>query len=271
MLLFAFVLDVTAQEPSPSAQSTSQSDQQETPEPNQTKRKRRRATRSASYQGRGVLELEYAYNGDFFSNDAPDAQAFTLTLTYSVTNKLQLEFSSDNFVTQTDSNNLRSNGLGNTYLGFQYTLQSEAKNRPSLALAYQITLPTGSEGKGISNGRTLHALEGIVSKQVNKIDIDLNFGMLLNGRQGQKNFDKGLLLGLGFSRDLKKGFGVQWEVSGQTLNASEPKGVFASSSITYQKSPRSQFDFGLRVGLTPAAPRFGVFTGWTFTFPSFEK
>lgn len=276
LLFFAVVsVKVSAQQstptPTPTPNAANQTEDQSVTETNPIKQKRRRAARPAEYQGAGVLQLEYGYSGDFKAPGTPDSQAFTLSLNYAVTDKLQLEFANDNFDTQSDSNGNRVNGIGNTYLGFQYTLQSEAKKKPALAFAYQITLPTGSQSKGFSNGRSLHSLTGIISKEIRDTDVNFNIGLLLNGRQGLNSYDKGAAVALGFSRNLKKGFGLQWEVFGQTLQSGEPPGVFASTTLTYQSGLQSQYDFGVRVGLNPSAPRIGFFAGWTFSFPKFKK
>lgn len=261
---------IFAQQPTPTPSPSPTLDDQSVTDTNPIKQKRRRAARPAEYQGSGILQLEYGYDGDFRATGTPDAQALTVALNYAVTDKLQLEFANDNFVTQSDSSRNRVNGIGNTYLGFQYTLQSEAENRPAFAFSYQVTLPTGSQSKGLSNGRDWHSLTGIISKEIKDTDINFNAALLLNGRQGLKSYDKGVALALSFSRELKKGFGLQWEVFGQTLDASQPKGIFASTTVTYQRDLQSQFDWGVRVGLTRNAPRFGIFAGWTFSFPKFK-
>lgn len=238
LLLFVVVcFKVSAQQstptptPTPTPDEVNQTEDQSVSETNPIKQKRRRAARPAEYQGAGVLQLEYGYSGDFKAPGTPDSQTLTLSLNYAVSDKLQLEFASDNFDSQSDSNGNRVNGFGNTYLGFQYTLQSEAKKKPALAFAYQITLPTGSQSKGFSNGRDFHSLTGIVSKEIKDMDVNFNAGLLLNGRQGLKSHAKGVAVALGFSRDLKRGFGLQWEVFGQTLDAGEPRGIFASTTL----------------------------------------
>lgn len=262
---FIFAQDKTpTPTPTPAASVQQDDGNQTETETTKIRRKRRRAARPAEYQGAGVLQVEYGYNGNFKAKDSPDSQSVTFSLNFAATDKLQLEFANDNFVTQTDASNTRQGGFGNTYLGFQYTLQSEKKKRPAFAFSYQATLPTGSESKGISNGRDSHQLTGIISKEDNETDINFNTGLLLNGRQNLSSYDKGVQVALGFSRDLKKGYGLQWEIYGNTIDASQPKGMYASATLTYQKNNRWLLDFGTNIGLTSAAPRFGVFMGITF-------
>lgn len=273
LLLSVVTSEASAQQltPTPTPGAASQAEENSVAETMPIKHKRRRAARPAEYQGAGVLQLEYGYSGDFKAPGTPDSQALTLSLNYALTDKLQLEFANDNFDTQSAPGGRRANGVGNTYIGFQYTLQGEAKKRPALAFAYQLTLPTGSQSKGFSDGRDFHSLTGIISKEIKDTDINFNVGLLLNGRQGSRNYDKGAAVALGFGRNHKKGFGLQCEVFGQTLDAGEPRGVFASTTLTFQPGLRRQYDFGVRVSLTPTAPRLGFSAGWTFSFPKFKK
>lgn len=256
--------------PTPDAAVVQDEDQSVT-ETNPIRRKRRRAARPAEYQGAGVLQIEYGYEGDFKAKDEPESQNLTLSLNYAVTDKLQLEFANDNFVTQTDATKTRQSGFGNTYLGFQYTLQSEKEKRPAYAFAYQITLPSASRLKGLSNGRDLHQLTGITSKEFGETDINFNTAFLLNGRQNLKSYDKGIEIALGFSHDLKKGYSLQGEIFGNTIDAAQPKGMYASTTLTYQKDNRWLLDIGTNIGLTPSTPRFGIFAGITFDAVSFYK
>ncbi|MGE0129293.1 MAG: transporter [Blastocatellales bacterium] len=262
-LLLATHQAAAQQPPSTTAAPQSQTASQTSPADDQFnfKSRRRRVSKPAEFQGAGVLQLDYGYNGDFRARQMQAAQAATLNLNFALTDSLLLEFSNDNLASQTDTANLRQTGIGNTSLGFQWTALEEKEQRPSLGFAYLATLPTGSQGKGFNNGRAMHKVTGLASKQVSKTDVDFNASLLLNGIEGQRSYDKGLQLALGFTRNLKRGFGLQWEIAGQTLDADEPKGAFALWTLTWQPNVRIQFDAGMRYGLTASAPRYGIFFG----------
>lgn len=239
------------------------------------KSRRRRVSKPAEFQGAGVLQLDYGYNGDFHARQTQAMQAATINLNFALTDSLLLEFANDNLASQTDAAGLRQTGMGNTALGFQWTALNESAKHPALALSYLATLPTGSQQKGLNNGRTMHKVTGQISKQIGKTDVDFNASLLLNGIEDKRGYDKGVQLALGFTRSLKRGFGLQWEVEGETLDADEPKGAFALWSLTWQSNAQIQFDAGMRYGLTPNAPRFGVFVGINFAvanlYPSRRK
>jgi len=269
-VLLLITVQAAAQQPassSPAPVTTSSQNSSQTgaaDDPSNFKSRRRRTSKAAEFQGAGVLQLDYGYNGDFHARQTQDMQAATINLNFALTDSLLLEFANDNLASQTDAAGLRQTGIGNTSLGLQWTALAEKPNHPSLALAYLATLPTGSQQKGLNNGRTTHKLTGLTSKQIGKTDVDFNASLLLNGIAGQKGYDKGVQLALGFTRSLKRGFGLQWEVVGETLDADEPRGAFALWALTWQPNARIQFDAGMRYGLTPNAPRFGVLAGINF-------
>lgn len=280
-ILLLITVQAAAQQPGSSSSSTATAQPQNSPQtgmaddPSNFKSRRRRASKPAEFQGAGVLQLDYGYNGDFHARQMQAMQAATINLNFALTDSLLLEFAHDNLASQTEVAGSRQTGIGNTSLGLQWTALAEKPNHPSLALAYLATLPTGSQQKGLNNGRTTHKLTGLTSKQIGKTDVDFNASLLLNGIAEQKGYDKGVQLSLGFTRSLRRGFGLQWEVVGETLDADEPKGAFALWSLTWQPNARIQFDVGMRYGLTPNAPRFGVFAGINFAvtnlYPSRRK
>ena len=279
--LLLITVQVVAQQPQPPSSATATTQSQNSPQtgaagdPSNFKSRRRRASKDAEFQGAGVLQLDYGYNGDFNARQTQAMQAATVNLNFALTDSLLLEFANDNLASQTDATGLRQTGIGNTSLGLQWTALAEKPQHPALALAYLAMLPTGSQQKGLNNGRAMHKLTGLISKQIGKTDVDFNVSLLLNGIEQKKGYDKGTQLALGFTRSLKRGFGLQWEVVGETLDAEEPRGVFALWSLTWQLNARVQFDAGMRYGLTPTAPRYGVFAGINFAvanlYPSRRK
>ena len=66
---------------------------------------------------------------------------------------------------------------------------------------------------------------------------------------------------LSFSGEFENGFGLQGELSGQTKDDVQPKGLFALGALTYKVNRRLILDAGMRFGLNADAPRHGVFAG----------
>ena len=51
----------------------------------------------------------------------------------------------------------------------------------------------------------------------------------------------------------------------------QPRGVFALGAVTYKVNRRLRCDAGVRFGLNPEAPRFGVFAGFTAGLADFSR
>ena len=64
---------------------------------------------------------------------------------------------------------------------------------------------------------------------------------------------------------------IEGELSGQTTADVQPKGLFALGAATYEVNKRLRLDAGVRFGLNPDAPRFGVFAGLTVGVADFYK
>lgn len=226
-------------------------------------RRRRRASKPAEVSSNQALQVEYGYSGDFLSDTLSAAQAATLTMNYSATPDLLIEFSHDNVAVQTPREASSAGGIGNAYVGVQYTVSNEDERRPSLGLAYQLTAPTGNRSAGLSSGGYWHKATVLLSKDVQKVTYDANASALLNDLGAGAATLGGLQVVLSASRTIRGKTGVQLEVEAQSRDADEPRGIFGASTLTYQASPAWQWDVGIRVGVTPAAPRFGVFGGVT--------
>lgn len=235
------------------------------------KPRRPSVSRPAEFQGSGVLQLEYGYDGSFRSKDLQAAQTGSLTLSFAVSQRLQLEFDLDTVTSQTDRAGTQVTGIGDAHVGFQVTMFRDTKRHPSLAFAYLVKLPWASEVEGLGSGRVDHKIIGLTSEKVGATDLDFNLALLVNGRERKGGFSTGGQFALGLTYGLPRGFGIQGELSGQSLDTDQPQGIFALGALTYQANPRVIFDVGMRFGLNPNAPRIGVFAGVTFGVASFYK
>ncbi len=216
------------------------------------------------------MQIEYGYDGDFKAKSSAASQAATLSINYSATPSLLVELAHDNVAAQTHRGAPTGIGLGNAYLGVQYTLAAEDQGHPSFAVAYQATAPTGSREAGLTTGGFWHKTTVLVSKEAKGVTYDLNTAALLNNfGQGAPSIG-GVQAALALLKNVSRRVGLQAEISGQTRDADEPRGAFVSSTLTYQPNTRWQWDVGVRAGLTSAAPRIGLFAGFTRAV-SFKK
>ncbi len=212
----------------------------------------------------GVLQLEYGYDANFRSRDVRTEQTAPLALRFAASSRLLLELGLDTFKSETDAETReRETGVGAARIGVQVVALKDTERHPALAFAYYLKLPTASEEKGLGTGRYDHKFMFLLSKQVGKFDLDFNGAYLNHGSEDAEGRESGGQGAFSFSREFENRFGFTGEVSGQSLDEVQPRGVYALAALTRKVNRRLQLDGGVRVGLTPDAPRGGVFAGMT--------
>ncbi len=213
---------------------------------------------------RGVLQLEFGYDSNFRARDVRAQQSLPVTLRYSAAKRLllQLDFDAVNSVTD-EPTRVRATGFGDTRVGFQIVALEEGAGRPALAFAYYAKLPTADEAEGLGTGRFDHKLVGLLSKKFGETDVDFNAAYLLVGREDAPGWEHGGQGAVSVSRDFKSHFGFEAELSGQSHDDVQPRGLFALGALRYTSGPRLAFDAGARFGINPEAPRVGFFAGMT--------
>ncbi|HVG30378.1 MAG TPA: transporter [Pyrinomonadaceae bacterium] len=216
----------------------------------------------AEIQKPGVLQVEFGYDGDFRSDEFRAEHTSPLSLRFAASSRLLLAFEIDSFKSETDRETReRRAGVGDARLGFQLVALKEAAAHPALAFAYRLKLPTASERKQLGTGRFDHELLFLLSKKLGKTDLDFNAGLLANGEEGGPGWEHGGLAAFAVSREFENDFGVEAEISGMSIDARLPRGLYALGSLNYRVSRRLRLDWGVRLGLNPEAPRVGVFGG----------
>jgi hypothetical protein len=210
-----------------------------------------------------VLQLEYGYDANFHAEQFRTEQTAPLTLRFAASSGLLLEADLDSVISETDDGGSRMTGVGDTRIGFQVVALKDTEQHPALAFAYYVKLPTASEEKGLGTGRFDHRIVLLLSKKFGAVDMDLNGGYLIVGRENESGWVTGGQGALSFSGEFENGFGLESELSGQTKDDILPKGLYALGAITYKVNRRFRLDGGMRFGLTEESPRVGVFAGMT--------
>ncbi len=219
------------------------------------------AANPAEIQKAGVLQIEYGYDASFRAEEFHTEQTAPLSLRFAASQRLLLEASLDTFISETDESGTRTTGVGDTRIGLQVVALKETERHPALGFAYYIKLPSASEEKGLGTGRFDHRFVTLISKKLGSVDMDLNGAVLIVGREDASGWITGGQGALSFSGEFENGFGLAGELSGQTKDDIQPKGLYALGAITYKVNRRFRLDGGMRFGLTEDAPRVGVFAG----------
>ena len=218
----------------------------------------------AEIQKAGVLQVDYGYDANFRSRELRTEQSAPLALRFAATSRLLVELDLDTFKSETDrETRMRETGVGDARIGLQIVALKDTARHPALAFAYYVKLPVASEEKELGTGRYDHKLVFLLSKKVGEVDLDFNGAYLNQGREGEAGRESGGQAAFSFSRDFENNFGFEGELSGQSLDEAQPRGVYALTALTYKVNRRLQLAGGVRYGLTSDAPRVGVFAGMT--------
>jgi hypothetical protein len=217
----------------------------------------------AEIQKAGWLQVEYGYDANFRAEEFRAQHTLPLALRFAASSRLLLELDLDTVKSETDENGERETGVGDTRLGFQLVALKDTERHPALAFAYYVKLPSASQEKGLGTGRIDHKVVLLLSKKFGKTDMDINIAYLNVGREDNARRASGGQGAISFSREFENNLGIEGELSGQSLEDAQPRGVFALGALTYKVSKRFRLDGGMRFGLNPEAPRVGVFAGMT--------
>ncbi|HEX8920460.1 MAG TPA: transporter [Pyrinomonadaceae bacterium] len=217
----------------------------------------------AEIQKAGVLQLEFGYDANFRAAEFHTQQTAPLSLRFAAGSRLLLEATLDTVESETDEQGTRMTGIGDARLGIQIVALKDTERHPALAFAYYVKLPTASEEKGLGTGRFDHKFVTLISRKLGSVDMDLNGALLVVGREDASGWITGGQGALSFSGEFENGFGLEGELSGQTKDDTQPKGLYALGALTYKVNRRFRLDSGMRFGLTDDSPRVGVFAGIT--------
>jgi hypothetical protein len=241
------------------------------PKKKKTKRRKKAISNPAEFEGAGALQFEFGYDSNFRSRDLLIDQSGSFSLQFSATDRLQLSADMDGVASQTDRLKATSTGIGDIRLGAQLVAWAEKKNQPAFSFSYIIKLPTASAAKALGSGRYDHKFALLFSKTLSGTAVDFNVAYLNNGDEASARRISGVQSALSFSHGFKKRLEWQAELGGQSIDDDQPRGIFALSGISYQLKPRVSFDAGMRFGINPSAPRFGIYGGVAFGLTNLYK
>ncbi|HEX8637498.1 MAG TPA: transporter [Pyrinomonadaceae bacterium] len=219
----------------------------------------------AEIQKAGVLQVEYGYDSNFRAEDFRFQQSLPLNIRFAAHSRFLLEAEIETLQSERmDKNGRLETGVGDTRLGFQVVALKDSEKHPALAFAYAIKLPTTSESKMLGTGRYDHRVTALLSKNLGEnTDLDINVAYLNAGREDSDRRADGGLGAVAVSHEFENDFGFEAELSGNSLDDVQPKGIYAVGALTYKVNKRLRFDSGMRFGLSSEAPRVGFFAGFT--------
>jgi hypothetical protein len=106
-------------------------------------------------------------------------QAPAIELDWGVAPNLELSLDMSNYV-WLPTGMPNAVGLGDSYLSFEYRFWQESTYSPAIAIAPQVTLPTGDADRGLGNGATIYQLPIWFEKSFGSWTIDTGGGYNFN-------------------------------------------------------------------------------------------
>jgi hypothetical protein len=216
---------------------------------------------SATIQKKGVLQIEYGGDFDFDAPDFINRQAAPLEIYFAASKRLRLDFEFETVVSQKNPTHQRETGIGDVNLGFKAIARDKPKEHLAVAFAYSIKLPVASAEKKLGTGRVDHNLRAIFNRTYGKNDLIVNFSYLNIGHEMSDKRDSGAQAVFTFEHEFPKKFSLIGEISGNTVDEQQPRGIYLLGALTYKISKRLRFDIGARPGFGRDAPRIGIVAG----------
>lgn len=218
----------------------------------------------------GVLELEYGWDHGWPAS----GQTFTDTgglLKFGLLCDVELRWTTTSFLSQTDSTGAQA-GFGDNWIGAQIRFYRQTAHVPSIAVSYEVKIPSASFAKGLGSGRVDHQLTLLLSKDIMGVHLDVNASDLFIGRPGMTGFDQNAQFNFAFSHSLYKTLQIQGELYGSTrLNAATPAFASGLAALVWNVTPRFEIDAGLDTGMTNGAPRRRIFAGFTYSIANLYR
>lgn len=195
-----------------------------------------------------------------------------------------VKVANDNFIWKNRADGGTTNGIGNTRLTFNADAVTEddtgVSARPSLSFIYTIKLPTGSTVKSLGTGRVDHEVlvevgksfgsAAILDGKVRKRDnLAVDIGGYFAGNSGASGFTNVGELSIGLTHVIdsldKKKYKYYGEIDLSTHAKDTLSEIFALNELKVKLSDKFRFRIGVRTGITPNSPRFGVYGSITYS------
>jgi hypothetical protein len=203
---------------------------------------------------RGVLEIEYGFEG------GQGHQNINGLVKFGIFKSLELRFANNPL-----ERDAGIAGTGDSGAGFKWKIFPQRNARPTVSLLYTATIPTAPNELGA--GAVGHSVQALLSKDFGKEHFDVNEGVQFVGRPapGKSVYDRNYFTSLSWSRTIRGKWGVTAELAGfSRTNADRPATMTILGAPTYNVSSRLVLDAGAYVAAYGRLPRVTFFCGVTY-------
>jgi hypothetical protein len=213
----------------------------------------------------GVLEIEYGWD-QFWPQEGIRSQTSLGGLVkFGLFCDIELRWNTTSFFSQTDATGTH-NTFGDNWFGTEIRVHRQTKVLPTMALSYEVKLPTATTEYGLGTGQIDHSFTFGASEKIANFNFDFNLTESLIGRSAVSGFDQNQQIALAGSHPLHGGLQFVGELYGDTqLNSTNPGFTSSLWALTYTVVPRFVIDGGFEVGLTSGGPHRHAFVGLTYS------
>jgi hypothetical protein len=239
----------------------------------------------------GGFEYPYEYTFGFDAKASPrhrdqgqPTEKASSSLRIDMTSWFWFKVGNDDFVWKRKADGGTTNGVGNTRLTFNADAVTEddtgVSARPSLSFTYTVKLPTGSTSKGLGSGRVDHEVIVEVAKSFGdaaivggkvrrRTNIAVDLGGYFAGNPGTSGFTNVGELTIGLTHVLDSLVEKKYKYYGELDLSTHAKDtlseIYALNELRIKLSDKFRFRVGVRTGITPNSPRFGVYGSITYS------
>jgi hypothetical protein len=214
----------------------------------------------ADIQKEGVLQLEFGLNAGFDAKGFRNQQTTPLALRFAALSRLLLAYQLLVVNSQADWMGRRTTRVGGSIIGLQ-AVAFKKTGYPTFAFAYEAKLLPTSKVEKLASGRVEHRALLLIGDQVGGFDLTFNAAYLNVARKESRRRADGGQFALAFDYKFDNHFGVTGELAGQSLEYTQPRGLYPLVAVTYQVNRRLRFDAGLQFGIGAQAPRVTIVAG----------
>lgn len=150
----------------------------------------------------------------------------------------------------------RASGFGDTSMTLKHAFLID--DATAFGLEFTSTIPTAKDS--IGSGKADYTLNGIFSKDLGNIHMDMNLNATRIGAPGSGEGRMQTGISSSFSMPIAEKWGATAELSG-THQHGVPGTAQCLTALTYSPDKRMAIDFGVLRGLNHASPDWGLFAG----------
>ncbi len=202
----------------------------------------------------GQLELEVGGLSAKTNGERRDSLPYQLKLAFS--EEWGVLFGGEALVSARDASGERTRGFGDTTI----TLKRAFLIDDATGFGLELTAKAPTARDSIGSGKSDYTLNGIFSKDIGDLHMDLNLNAT---RLGAIDPGTGRTQG-GWASSFSMPVSDKWVATGElsgTHQSGTPNTALALAALTYSPTPRMAIDFGVAKGLNDASQDWSFFTG----------